>query len=540
MADDDKKRIAFGTVIGVSFALLLILGTLTIVVFAHGTDTAYSAYVSDAETENLRLAQLTDMRDSLGEGRGSSGYSIANTMSTPMLVNDWKDPHRTLLVIIAPEKPLDETESQAIYDFVTLQGGKVILASDGTNANRVAGKFGVTFFDAPLRDDIQTWIELDDDDLPRPANAANVWGLSSIHQDIAGMSEAALRSPCTADSLIQHDASECRMPVMFRSPTGIKVEQVATDNKNHDDYTPREISILSRASPSAFIDRMGNQDAGDDRNPAPGDLSLIVRIDYPEIETLDQRRVADSTSGSKYGKLEVTGSIVFVADEEAFSNRMWTASSALLTGMSQNCKIELPSCWQRTIGASSSSEWGGNSLYFRELIYDMMEFDNQDLSTTVRLNTIEFQVVFDESRHVTSAATAPFTETMSTIVLLTSDDFLKWLIILNLLLLLLVAIMVVPEKENWRHVFDLTRFRERPEKLDPTTYRRRVRESMMSKVRLFYGFTRDEMALKNPSELQQMIGDPRLIELVYSQNRTYSPEELRQVLQTIRRWGKEE
>ena len=26
------------------------------------------------------------------------GYTIANTMSTPMLVNDWKEPHRTLLV----------------------------------------------------------------------------------------------------------------------------------------------------------------------------------------------------------------------------------------------------------------------------------------------------------------------------------------------------------------------------------------------------------------------------------------------------------
>ena len=41
------------------------------------------------------------------------------TMSTPMLVNDWKDPHRTLLTIIAPEKPIDQTEADEIFRFVT-------------------------------------------------------------------------------------------------------------------------------------------------------------------------------------------------------------------------------------------------------------------------------------------------------------------------------------------------------------------------------------------------------------------------------------
>ena len=107
------------------------------------------------------------------------------------------------------------------------------------------------------------------------------------------------------------------------------------------------------------------------------------------------------------------------------------------------------------------------------------------------------------------------------------------------MLLLLVAMMVVPEKSNWRHVFDLTRFRERPEKLDSSLYRQRVRESLMTKVRIFNDLTRDEMALKPPAEVQTMIGNPRLVELAYSQNRTYSPEELRELLQTIRRWGKE-
>ena len=76
--------------------------------------TVFSPYEEDAEFYNI---QLTEMRDTLGDE--GVGYTVANTMSTPMLVNDWRDPHRTLLVIAAPEKPFDSAEASAIFDFVT-------------------------------------------------------------------------------------------------------------------------------------------------------------------------------------------------------------------------------------------------------------------------------------------------------------------------------------------------------------------------------------------------------------------------------------
>ena len=105
-------------------------------------------------------------------------------------------------------------------------------------------------------------------------------------------------------------------------------------------------------------------------------------------------------------------------------------------------------------------------------------------------------------------------------------------------LLLLVAMMVVPEKENWRHVFDLTRFNQRPVKLDPSTYRLRVQQALFTKIRVHHDLTRDQMASKPPSDIQSMIGDPRLVELAYSKSKTYSPQELRKLMQAIRRWGK--
>ena len=288
------------------------------------------------------------------------------------------------------------------------------------------------------------------------------------------------------------------------------------------------------ASESACIDMEGTNSCDDAQNPL-SNLSLMLRMDYPNVEVLDERRIPGE-DGSSFGALKATGSIVFVADDEVLSNRFWTSERAAETNVRQDCDTESPACWQRHLEGANA--WNGNEVFFKALIQDMMEFDNEMLPYGIRLKFEEFRVVFDESRHVTGSISNPFTETMSTLVLLTSDNFLKWLIVLNLMLLLLVAIMVVPEKENWRHVFDLTRFRERPEKIDPSTYKQRMRGALMTKVRVFYDLTRDEMAIKTPAEIQSMIGDPRLVELAYSQNVTYSPEKQRELLQTIRRWGK--
>ena len=139
MADEEGERSRFGLYIASSLVIILLMTLALPMAFSANKETAYSAYVTDADDEGMRLAQLNMMADSLGES--GEDYTIANTMSTPMLVNDWQNPHRTMLTIIAPEKPIDETEANKIHEFVTERGGKVIIAADNTNANRVAAKF---------------------------------------------------------------------------------------------------------------------------------------------------------------------------------------------------------------------------------------------------------------------------------------------------------------------------------------------------------------------------------------------------------------
>ena len=113
MAKDDDGPKHFGTIIGATFAILVIVMMLSMTLVTANKETYYSAYVTEASDEKAQLAQVTDMRASLG-GDSGEGYKIRNTISTPMLVNDWEEPHCTLLVIAGTEKPIDENISMIL------------------------------------------------------------------------------------------------------------------------------------------------------------------------------------------------------------------------------------------------------------------------------------------------------------------------------------------------------------------------------------------------------------------------------------------
>jgi hypothetical protein len=542
MVEEKEGKIRLETWLLVGFVVALLLSTVLIVVVSADKNPVYSAYITDAEGD-YQYQQINLMAGDLGAD--GALYTVANTMSTPMLVNDWREPHRTLLVMISPEKPFDDAEATAIHEFVTKHGGKVILASDSSNAQRVAAKFGVSYFTAPVLDDLNHY-ETHTPNEPtnkQGTDMRNLWALSSINSDVRDMDAASRTVGCTSEMLATSGSPlsqmhKCRSPVLFRQTTAMQILQ-AEDPE--DPELSRNAYVLAHASTSSFLDEMGtaNLDTGNGQL-GPGETELIIRIDYPGIKTTDK------VLGEREDEISVTGSIVFVANDDVFANFLWDRDTAERTGHPDHCVEEFyadrkGSCWNGGadgLNPATDTTWKGNSAFFIALISDMMEHDNEEISNTVRLFNDEFYIVFDESRHVTGSLSAPFTEAMGAIVLLTSDVWLKWLIVLNLMALLSIAIMVVPEKENWRHVFDLTRFRERPIKIDSSKYQMRVREALINKVRLFYDLTRDQMVLKTPAEVLSMIRDPRLVELAQSQNRNYDEKELRELMQMIRRWGK--
>ena len=178
---EGKQGVQLETWLVIGLVVSIILSTSVILLASSDKQTVFSAYVSEADGD-YRHQQLGEMRSSLDK------YTVANTMSTPMLVNDWREPHRTTLVIVAPEKPFDMAEAEAIHDFVTNKGGKVILAADSSNAQRVADQFGVQFFEYPIMDMDQfyevKYFKGPNSGNQAPQNQTNVWTVASVNKNV--------------------------------------------------------------------------------------------------------------------------------------------------------------------------------------------------------------------------------------------------------------------------------------------------------------------------------------------------------------------
>ncbi len=240
MAEVEKSKLSLEAWLMIGLVVSVALSTVIIAVVSSGKTTVFSPYQNDDEYADQ---QLTLMRESLKD------FNVANTMSTPMLVNDWQNPHRTLLVIAAPEKPFDAAEAAALHDFVTKRGGKVILAANSTNAQLVAEEFGVKYFDSPVRDDINTgrYYEVTADDGTRVSpDTRKLWSVASVTRDISTMGDEKA-VPCSEDDVNQELVENCRMPVLFHRPTAIQV-------LDEQGESGRSIHVLAAASTSAEID----------------------------------------------------------------------------------------------------------------------------------------------------------------------------------------------------------------------------------------------------------------------------------------------
>ena len=252
----------------------------------------------------------------------------------------------------------------------------------------------------------------------------NVWALASVNIDVRDMNAAARTIGCSSEMLATSGSPlslmhQCRTPVLFRKTTAMQILQ---ENDPLYPEQTRNAYVLAHASTSSFLDEMGtaNLDTGNGQL-GEGETELIVRIDYPGIKTTDK------VLGEREGEISVTGSIVFVANDDVFANYLWDRDTAERTGHPDHCVEEFyadrkGSCWNGGadgLNPATDTTWKGNSAFFSALISDMMEHVNDLTSYTVRLFNDAFYIVFVDSPHVTVALSAPFTEASGPIVLLT-------------------------------------------------------------------------------------------------------------------------
>ena len=107
MAKTDSDAERFNRIVVWSLAVTAVL-LLASMFFVLSNETYYSAYVEGGDTDEEKLLTIDDevhVMEDLDKGNGevSLGYDVANTIFTPMLVNDWRDPHRSMLVIVDPK-----------------------------------------------------------------------------------------------------------------------------------------------------------------------------------------------------------------------------------------------------------------------------------------------------------------------------------------------------------------------------------------------------------------------------------------------------
>ena len=95
------------------------------------------------------------------------------------------------------------------------------------------------------------------------------------------------------------------------------------------------------------------------------------------------------------------------------------------------------------------------------------------------------------------------------------------------------------DKEDWVHIFDLSRIKRRADLPDSKRLiRDRLRRALCGKVRLNIGLSNEEFEAMNQTQVTSIIKDHDLNDLLYNDAREYQSEELRSISDKIRRWEK--
>jgi hypothetical protein len=146
-------------------------------------------------------------------------------------------------------------------------------------------------------------------------------------------------------------------------------------------------------------------------------------------------------------------------------------------------------------------------------------------------------VLIDESRHRDPGHfIKPVYRSMELTAYLTSNPFYAYPIVLSIGIILLFVTLLIKDKENWMHVFDISVLAPRrviPK--DPKLQTTKLKLAIKEKVRLIKGLSPEEFATLNEVTIMSSIRDPDLIELIQSEERVYTQQEIARMIEKIRK-----
>ncbi|MDG6224842.1 MAG: hypothetical protein QCI82_04930 [Candidatus Thermoplasmatota archaeon] len=146
-------------------------------------------------------------------------------------------------------------------------------------------------------------------------------------------------------------------------------------------------------------------------------------------------------------------------------------------------------------------------------------------------------VLIDESRHRDPGHfIKPVYRSMELTAYLTSNPFYAYPIVISIGFILMFVTLLIQDKENWMHVFDISVLSPRrvmPK--DPKLQTTKLKLAIKEKVRLIKGLSPEEFATLNEVTIMSAIRDPDLIELIQSEERSYTQQEIARMIEKIRK-----
>jgi hypothetical protein len=146
-------------------------------------------------------------------------------------------------------------------------------------------------------------------------------------------------------------------------------------------------------------------------------------------------------------------------------------------------------------------------------------------------------VLIDESRHRDNGHfVKPVYRSMEITAYLTSNPFYSYPIVISIGIILLFVTLLIKDKESWVHIFDISSLY--PRKMvpkDPKLQTTKLKLALREKVRMIKGLSPEEFSSLNEVTVMSSIRDPDLIELMQSEERLYSQQEIKRMIEKIKK-----
>ncbi|MCK5773445.1 MAG: hypothetical protein KAH57_06615 [Thermoplasmata archaeon] len=146
-------------------------------------------------------------------------------------------------------------------------------------------------------------------------------------------------------------------------------------------------------------------------------------------------------------------------------------------------------------------------------------------------------ILIDESRHIEPGhLLKPIYGVMEVTGYLTSSPYYAYPIIVEIGFLMIFTALLIKDKESWAHRFDISVLSPRkqmPRDINLQTIKLRL--ATREKIRLKRGLSPEEFSSLNESTIMATLKDPELIELVQNKDRTYSAQEIKRLMDKIKK-----